>query len=247
MESKAEGEMQSIAKHGKSSEILKKPTIEAVIPTLNEAGIIEETLRGVMKYVDRILVIDGHSVDETTDIARKLGAIVVIQNDMGKGAALREAFNCVDCDIIAMIDADGSMKPEEVPLLIEAMTSDVDLVKGSRFLPRGYSEDMTFVRKIGNWLLLLLVNLLWSAKYTDLCYGFAAIRREALKRLYPHLKSVGFEIETEIFIKAKKLGLKVIEVPSAELKRRHGKSNLKIIPDGFRIFRTIFREFIDGL
>jgi len=221
-----------------------KPTIDVVIPTLNEASVIEEVLQGVSKYADRILVIDGHSVDETAEIARKLGATVIMQNGTGKGAALREAFDYIDSDIIIMIDADGSMRPEEIPVFIEAMTSGVDLVKGSRFLPGGHSEDLTFLRKVGNWTFKLLVNWLWSTRYTDLCYGFGAIKKEALRRLHPHLNSANFEIETEICIKAKKLGLKVVEVPSVEFRRRHGKSNLNTFQDGFRILRTILRELI---
>lgn len=246
MEPKAEGDIRSIAKCG-NSDVLIKPTIEVVIPTLNEAKAIGQVLRGVRKYADRILVIDGHSSDGTAEIARKLGARVVMQNSSGKGSALREAFEYTDCDIIVMIDADGSMKPREIPSLVEAMAPGVDLVKGSRFLPGGYSEDMSFIRKIGNWLFLSLVNGLWSTNYTDLCYGLGAIRKEALERLFSHLKSESFEIETEICIKAKKLGLKVVEVPSIELRRRHGKSNLRAILDGLRILRTIAREFTDGI
>ena len=119
----------------------------------------------------------------------------------------------------------------------------MDLAKGSRFLSYGYSEDLSLTRKIGNRFFLLLVNLFWSANYTDLCYGFAAFRKNAIEKLCPHLRSTNFEIETEVFVKAKKLGLKVIEVPSVEFRRQHGKSNLSVFPDGFRILRTIFREF----
>jgi len=143
-----------------------------------------------------------------------------------------------------MMDADGSMNPKEIPLLIKSLNSNADMVKGSRFLFSGYSEDMNLFRKIGNHFFLLLVNLFWSANYTDLCYGFAAFRKDAVKKLYPHLEAKKFEIETEIFIKAKKLGLKVKEIPSIELRRRHGKSNLNAFTDGLQILKTIVREFI---
>jgi len=87
-----------------------------------------------------------------------------------------------------------------------------------------------------------LVKLFWKADYTDLCYGYAVLRKDTVEKLATVLKSQNFEIETEVFIKAKKLGLKVVEVPSVELKRRHGKSNLKCFADGFRILRTIIQE-----
>jgi len=181
-----------------------------------------------------------------------LEANVIVQNGRGKGAALRQAFDDADLDgdiivmMDVMMDADGSMNPKEIALFIKALDSGVDLAKGSRFLPGGYSEDMNLIRRIGNRFFVLLVNSFWSANYTDLCYGFAAFRKDALEKLRPYLKSINFEIETEIFIKAKKLGLKVIEVPSVEFRRRHGKSNLSIFRDGSRILKIVFRELVNA-
>jgi glycosyltransferase involved in cell wall biosynthesis len=221
-----------------------------IIPTLNEEKSIAEVIRELnqMGY-HSLLVVDGNSRDRTVEIAKEFGANVIVQDGRGKGAALRQAFNHADLDgdVIVMMDADGSMNPKEIPLLIKTLNSGADLVKASRFLPYGYSEDMSLIRRIGNRFFLLLVNWFWSAGYTDLCYGFAAFRREAVEKLRSHLKSINFEIETEVFIKAKKLGLKVIEVPSIEFRRRHGKSNLCIFRDGFRILKTIAEEFVNGL
>jgi len=154
------------------------------------------------------------------------------------------AENSGQLDVVVVMDADGSMRPEEIPLLIHALASGADIGKGSRFLPGGGSEDLTFIRRLGNKFLLSLVNWLWATKYTDLCYGFMAFRREAVEKLLPHLISKGFEIETEILIIAKKLGLRVTEVPSIELRRRHGKSNLKTTRDGYRILRTILWNLV---
>jgi len=222
--------------------------ITVIIPTLNEEESIAKVMQelNVMGY-DDILVVDGNSKDRTVEIAKGYGANIIVQKGRGKGAALRQAFNDekLNGGVVVMMDADGSMNPSEIPRLIEALDSGADLAKGSRFLPYGYSEDMNFIREIGNRFFLFLVNLFWSADYTDLCYGFGAFRKDAIDKLAPHLKSKNFEIETEVFIKAKKLGLKVIEVPSVEFRRRHGKSNLSIFRDGFRILRTILRELID--
>lgn len=219
--------------------------LSVVIPTRNEIGSIGQVIEEVKKCADNILVIDGNSDDGTGEAARKLGVTVIMQNGNGKGAALREAFECIDGDIIVMIDGDGSMRPSEIPLLIDAITSGADLAKGSRFLPGGGSEDITLIRRLGNLFFLRLVNLLWSTKYTDLCYGLEAFRKSALIELCPCLKSKNFEIETEILIKAKKLGLRVVEVPSVELRRCHGNSNLNTLRDGFRILWRIMREIIE--
>jgi len=220
--------------------------ITVIIPTLNEEENIAQTIRELnqMGY-HNILVVDANSTDRTVEIAKESGASVTVQNGMGKGAALRQVFNNGFAgDVIVTMDADGSTDPREIPQFVEAIDSGADLVKGSRFLLPGYSQDITLVRRIGNRLFLWLVNLLWSANYTDLCYGFEAFRKDALEKLSPFLKSTNFEIETEILIKARKFGLKITEVPSIELRRRHGKSNLSILRDGFRILRTIIDEFV---
>jgi len=222
--------------------------VTVVIPTLNESETVSHVIEQLKtEGYHNIVVIDGHSTDGTVEVVKKLGATVILQDKRGKGAALRQAFSheSVNGDIVAIIDADGSMDPKEIPLFLKAMDDDVDLVKGSRFMLGGYSQDINLVRKIGNYMFLSLVNLLWSTQYTDLCYGFGAFKKEALKKLSIGLNSMNFEIETEICIKAKKLGLNFVEVPSVELRRRHGKSNLSIIRDGIKILRTILKEFLD--
>jgi hypothetical protein len=83
---------------------------------------------------------------------------------------------------------------------------------------------------------------LFNAEYTDLCYGYAAFTKEAVVKLRPILESAGFEIEAELFIKARKLGLKVVEAPSVEFVRRYGSTNLRAMRDGVKILATILRE-----
>ena len=223
------------------------PYVTVIIPALNEEKSISKVIWELNHLgYDNILVVDGNSRDKTVKVAKDFGASIVSQNGKGKGDALRQAFNhdSLDTDVIVMLDADGSMNIKEIPALIDAIDSGADVAKGSRFLGCGYSEDMTLLRKIGNKFLLFLVNLFWSTSYTDLCYGFAVFKKNAIKKLYPYLNAKNFEIETEIFIKAKKLGLKVKEIPSVEFRREHGKSNLSAFQDGFQILGTIFREFI---
>ena len=219
--------------------------ISIIIPTLNEAKNIGEVIQKLKQVGCRdILIVDGNSVDGTAEYARKLGAKVIMQNGKGKGLALRQAFcnRYVDGDIIIILDADGSMDPEEVPTFVSAIESGAEVAKGSRFLPHGQSEDMSAVRRVGNKLLVGILNFLCLTNYTDLCYGYIAFRRDALRRISPRLTSDNFEIETEVCIKAKELGIKVVEVPSLERMRQHGNSNLSTFRDGFRILALIVRE-----
>jgi len=221
--------------------------VTVVIPALNEAKNIASVIRELkhLGFSD-ILVIDGNSQDETARIAKELGVNLMFQNGHGKGTALRQVFSYggLKGNVVVMMDADGSMNPKELFSFVDALGPHVDLVKGSRFMCGGYSQDMTFARRVGNLLFVALTNLLMRTNYTDLCYGYAAFRREAVERLYPCLTSTNFEIEAEIFTKSKKLRLNVVEVPSIEMRRKSGKSNLKAVKDGFLILRTIFREFI---
>jgi glycosyltransferase involved in cell wall biosynthesis len=216
---------------------------------MNEVKTIGNVLSEIskhMQYPSEVLVVDA-SDDETPMVAAKFGARVLRQRGNGKGSALRQAFCALDSDIIVMIDGDASMRPEEIPRFVETIISGADIAKGSRFLSYGRSEDLSFVRKVGNLLFVSLVNLIWSARYTDICYGFLAFRADALETLKPHLKSKGFQIETEICIRAKRLGMRIVEIPSVELRRRHGQSKLSGVRDSARILRTIGHEFLSTI
>jgi glycosyltransferase involved in cell wall biosynthesis len=219
--------------------------ISVIIPTLDEAENIVEVIYKLKRAgCHNILVVDGNSHDNTVERARISGAKVILQNGKGKGGALRQAFEngSIDGDMVLILDADGSMDPDEVPLFTEALKPGVDIVKGSRFLPGGQSEDITAMRRVGNKILVGLLNFICLTNYTDLCYGYMIFKRKALTRLSQHLKSQNFEIETEICLKAKELGLNVREIPSTEHPRNYGNSKLSTFKDGFRILMVILRE-----
>ncbi len=220
-------------------------SVTVIIPTLNEGRNIEGILNKLRDLgYSRILIIDGKSNDQTVEIAKDMGANVIIQDGIGKGDALRQALSYNELgDLIIIMDADGSMDPNEIPAFLSPLEAGVaDITKGSRFLGGGFSEDMTLLRRFGNGVFVFLVNNFFSTKYTDLCYGYAAFKKEAIQKLLPSLKSNKFEIETEIFVKARKIGLAIAEVPSIEYKRMHGKSNLNTFRDGFKILSLILRE-----
>jgi len=155
---------------------------------------------------------------------------------------LKEAFKHCNSEIIIIIDGDGSMIPNEIPIFLEGLYSGADIVKGSRFIEKGGSDDITLLRRFGNSIFVFLSNYIFGSKFTDICYGYMAFKKSSIEKLIPILHSNGFEIETEIIIKAKKLGLKIIEVPSFELKRSYGKSKLKIFRDGLKILMIIIEE-----
>jgi hypothetical protein len=113
-------------------------------------------------------------------------------------------------------------------------------VKGSRHSCGGGSADLTFIREVGNRVFVQLANALYRTGWSDLCYGYIALRRSALDRLRLH--SDGFEIETEICVHAVTGDLAVAEVPSYELSRRSGVSHLHPVRDGWRVLKVLLRN-----
>jgi hypothetical protein len=138
------------------------------------------------------------------------------------------------------MDADGSTDGGEITRFVEALLNGAEYVKGSRFLEGATSEDITFLRRVGNRALCELVNRLFGVSYTDLCYGYNAFWRSALTAI--PIDCVGFEVETLLNVRAAKSGLRVVEVPSTEHARVYGESKLRPVRDGLRVLRTILRE-----
>jgi glycosyltransferase involved in cell wall biosynthesis len=217
--------------------------VSVVIPTLNEAANLPHVFaRLPLEELFEIILVDGHSSDDTIEIARQLcpSVRVLLQDGKGKGNALACGFAAARGDIIVMLDADGSTDPQEIPAYVDALFDGADLAKGSRFMDGGGSIDITPLRKTGNRFLNGTVNALFGTRYTDLCYGYNAFWADVRPTL--NVDCSGFEVETLINIRAAKAGLNVIEVPSLELERIHGVSNLHPVRDGLRVLRTIFSE-----
>jgi glycosyltransferase involved in cell wall biosynthesis len=217
------------------------PTTTVVVPARNEARNIGWVLERIPDFVAEVVLVDGDSIDGTVEAARRVrpDIRVIGQERPGKGAALRAGFAAATGDYVVMLDADGSMDPGEIERFVAALDGGADMVKGSRFLPAAGTSDMTGVRRAGNGALLVLLNMLYGSRFTDLCYGFCAFRRTALARL--GLRSDGFEIETEIVVRAIRSRIAVVEVPSFESPRRFGTSNLSVWRDGWRVLRTLLR------
>ncbi len=232
-----------------------EPSLTIVIPAKNEAQNLPDVLARLPKGCEVILV-DGNSTDDTVSVAQSLrpDIAVIHQTREGKGNALACGFDAAKGDFIVMIDADGSNDPLEIPRFVDALKRGADFAKGSRFVEGGGSQDITLIRRIGNFWLNKVVNLLYGTRYTDLCYGYNAFRRECLKVMQlPSVDLVssepggmlwgdGFEVETLINVRIAKAGLKVTEVPSFEAARNFGVSNLNAFSDGIRVLRTIQAE-----
>ena len=219
-------------------------SVSVVIPALNEALNLRHVLANLPDNLLEVVLIPGHSTDETEDVARTLrpDIRVIHQTRPGKGNALACGFAACRGDIIVTLDADGSADPKEIPAFIGALVSGADFAKGTRAIQGGGSHDMTLLRRMGNHGLTHLANVLHGTHYSDLCYGYNAFWRVCLPQLNVDID--GFEVETLLNLRAAKSGLRVVEVASFELSRIHGQSNLRTFKDGWRVLGTILREWV---
>lgn len=220
------------------------PRISVVIPALNEAENLPYVLPTIADIASEVILVDGHSVDGTASVARGLIPDVKIlqQGGRGKGNALRCGLAECTGDIVILMDADGSTDPREIPAFVEALLAGADLAKGSRFLAAGGSDDITRLRRFGNRMLNEVVNQLFQTPFTDLCYGYIALWRGCLD--FFDIDCDGFEVETQINLRARKANLKIVEVPSHERLRLHGVSHLNTFRDGWRVLGMIGREWV---
>jgi glycosyltransferase involved in cell wall biosynthesis len=231
------------------------PKVSVIIPTLNEARNLPHVFSNLPSALHEVIIVDGRSIDDTIATARRLrpDVRIITQTRLGKGNALACGFAAATGDVIAMVDADGSADPAEIPQFVRALMDGADFAKGTRFAGGGGSSDITRLRRLGNRMLSGLVNVLCGTRYSDLCYGYNVFwrRHVAVFGLDPdslvpadgtRVWGDGFEIETLINIRIAQAGLKVKEVASYEHPRIHGVSNLNACSDGWRVLRTILVE-----
>jgi glycosyltransferase involved in cell wall biosynthesis len=219
------------------------PRISVVIPARNEAQNLHHVLPFIPSIVSEIILVDGNSTDDTIAVAQQLlpSIRIIKQIGKGKGDALRVGFAACRGDIIVMLDADGSADPKEISSFVGALIAGKDFAKGSRFIKGGGSHDITFMRRLGNFGLSKLVNTLFLTGFSDLCYGYNAFWKHCLDHI--EIDCDGFEVETLINLRIHKANLKIVEVASFEYSRIYGESNLHAFRDGWRVLKTIMREW----
>lgn len=181
------------------------------IPAFNEADTIVNVIKKSLGYVDKILVCDDGSHDNTAKVAQDAGAIVIKhERNQGKGAALRSLFDYarkLGPDITITIDGDGQFNPDEIGKLIKPiLEGSCDIVIGYRF---DNDLEMPSYRKAGNKLLDKITNMAAELPFRDTQSGFRAYSKKAVESI--NFVTNGFGADSEILVDASKKGLKICE------------------------------------
>jgi len=227
----------------------EEPLISVVIPVFNEEPTVGDVIENVKEAVEElrlpheILVVDDCSTDNSLEISKsKKVKVYRLKRHMGKGYALRLGFEEAKGKIIVTLDSDGSHKPKELPKVLEPiLKNEVDLVIGSRFLCKEnvFSNKLN---KIGVQLFNFLIRILTGKATTDSQSGYRAFKSVILESM--HLKSNGYEIESEMLVKALKNGFKFKEVSIKFEQRTYGRSKLAPLKDGVKIFVSILAAYV---
>lgn len=220
---------------------LDKNDVCILIPTLNEEATIVQLIKDFRSEgFENILVIDGHSSDNTRQLAEEIGAKVIVQEGRGKGQAVQEAFKLIEEPYTVMIDGDGTYLASDVHALLQPILDGrADQTLGNRmanFEPGAFTR----LNLAGNRVLNKLFGFAYGIWLEDILTGYRGFTRHVIKNL--SLTEMGFEIETEITVESVKHEMKVEVVPITYV-ARHSSADTKLNPlrDGLKIGKTIIR------
>jgi glycosyltransferase involved in cell wall biosynthesis len=219
----------------------KQVTITALVFTLNEEQNLPYILPDIPDWIDEILLIDGHSTDNTVQVAKELCPRIRIayQPGRGKGDAMKFGFKQAKGDILITLDADGATDPKEIEKFVEPLLKGYDFAKGTRLLVRS-EWGGRWHRFVANKSFVYLTNLLYGSEFTDLCAGYNAFWKTAIEKI--QFSDNGYENEPLMYIRATKAGLKIIEVPFRDNGRFYGYTKEPAIRAGWTTIKTIFKE-----
>jgi glycosyltransferase involved in cell wall biosynthesis len=221
--------------------------VSFLIPAYNEAATIGEVLDRIaaLGLDAQVIVVDDGSRDETAAIAEAKGAQVYRQENMGKGAALRNAIQYIDGDIAVIQDADMEYDPAEVPALIAPIEQgSADVVYGSRLRGGGAQRAHLFWHLVGNRFLSLLTGILFNTTLSDMETGYKAFRSDVLRSL--ELRENRFGIEPEITGKICRRKLRIYELPISYYGRSFEEGKNITWRDGIRAIWVLFRVRLTG-
>lgn len=215
--------------------------ISVIIPAKNEDLCLSTMVNELpMDIIKEIIVIDGHSTDNTVQVAKDLGLQVYLEEGKGYGCGISTGLKYATGDYITIMDADGSYDPKSLYILQEKLENEnLDAVFCSRYLPESGSDDDTPIRFLGNKLFSWALRFVHGVQITDSLFLYCLSKKEVFSQV--NIKSEGFDWCVEYPIKVHKQGFKYGEIPSFERPRLDGVSKVNAFTDGLQIAWTMLK------
>jgi len=222
--------------------------VSVLIPCYNEEENIQECIKKInLPYDHEMIVVDDGSIDKTTEKAKEIKRpnlkVVRYEKNQGKGNAVKVGISNSSGDIIVIQDADMATSPEELSKVLNPiLEGKADFVNGTRFVYPMKKRAMRKLRIIGNKIYAKVISLVIGVNLTDTLCGFKAFNIKKFKNFELEEKSWP---DFELIFKAKKNGLKIVEVPIHYEERKGGKTKMKILKDGLNFWRMIIKNVIN--
>jgi len=232
---------------------MSKKKVCVIIPAFNEATVIADVVKDAIKQFDKtsyettVVVVNDSSEDNTSEIARKSGAVVIdhIMNS-GAGGATATGLRYAELngfDIGATMDADGQHMSRDVLRGVDIIAkSKIDLLIGSRLID---SRGMSRVKVLGNWGLSFITRILFGIKSTDSQSGMRIFSRKALQKL--RWKTSGYEFCSEMLWRAYQQNLNIDEYPIKAVYTDYSKSKGQNNWNGINIVKSLIKRRIGEL
>jgi len=228
-----------------------RPVVDIVIPVLNEAQVLERSVRTVreflrahLPYAYQIVIVDNSSLDGTADIGRRLAAdlpdVTFLHLDQrGRGRALRHAWTRSDADVLCYMDVDLSTELEALPPLVDAVLNEgYDIATGSRLM-----KESRITRSLNRELISRCYNIFVKAilftSFSDAQCGFKAVSRKVVDEIVPEIKDESWFFDTELLVLAEKQGYTIKDIPVRWVE--DDDSRVKIVPTAWDDIKGIFR------
>lgn len=223
--------------------MFRDKTVGLVIPAHNEEEGLPSVLKAVPDIVDRVIVVDNLSTDDTASVALRFGAEVVHQPVKGYGSAYKAGLEAIDTHIVCTADADGTYPVHSIPELVELLIErEVDFISARR-VPDDHSRSLNNVMRFsGNLVLTAVTWLLFWRRILDSQSGMWVFRRQVLERVKLTSDGMPFseELKIEVWCDSE---LKALEVPVPfSYSDRMGKAKLSLWRDGFRNLMFLFAK-----
>lgn len=220
-----------------------KNKIAVLIPCYNEELTIEKVVKDFTRELPEatIYVYNNNSTDKTAEIAKNAGAKVINEYQQGKGNVVRSMFKNIEADYYIMVDGDDTYPAEEAQkLLVPVKEGRADMVIGDRLSSTYYKVNKRPFHNTGNYLVKLLINLIFGSKINDVMTGYRAFSKKFVKSI--PIVSNGFEIETEMTAFALNYHMNIVSIPIGYRDRPEGSlSKLNTFKDGWKVLYLLFR------